>query len=1052
MRSVFLQIQFILSLLLCPVMNFAFAQESSKDAIANQYAVSARVVDNSGQPVAGATVLNKSDGKWTVTDADGNFSIVPDMTNVIIVSIVGFKTATLDCNSISGKNIVLEEDVLRLEESVVTGYTTQKKADLTGAVSVINVEQVMHGTSGNAMRATQGHVAGMAITTTGSPIPSATVRIRGEGTLNDNNPLYIIDGMPTTRSMGELASLDIESIQVLKDASSASIYGSRAANGVIIITTKKGKDKVKIDFGANLTLVSRRKPYQLMNTYQRGVAQYWAIKNDNPDADPNSVGIGKLYIYTDHKDANGNWVLDNVAWKEWLDDGHTMRASDTDWQKEILRTGVIQQYNLSLSSGKENSHSLFSLEYYNNKGTIDGSFYKRYNFRVNSDYSFLNSHVTIGENFSASYWKQNKSINSGRLDYCKQLMSIVPVHAEDGGWGGPIGGMSDRQNPVRMIDDYKQNNSNNIRLLGNAYADVKFIEGLHFRTNIGIDGVGFWYRDMYHTYSSGFLSETQNKVTQTSSFTSSLTNSNTLQYVNDFGNHNIDIMLGEELIKNKYQQHWGSRTDYVLETEDYMWLSSGEKNKENGSTATDNVLLSYFTKLNYSYAHKYLASFTLRRDGSSVFGSNNRWATFPAFSLGWVISSENFFSGIADYVTLLKLRYGWGKNGNSSIDPYSSFQLYETLYDYNNLWDVNWGTAYDITGNGGSLPSGYRRTQRANKNLKWESTKQHNLGLDFAILDSKISGSIDYYLKYTRDILMKPGTVATLGEGAGTWLNGADIDNKGFEVTLNYKDHFGNFGLNISGVFSHNKQKVKHVPDDVLNNFAGNGSTDVIIGRSRNSLYGYVAEGLFQNDEEVKEHAVQTGAAPGRIKYKDLNDDNVIDAKDRTWIGCSDPDLEYGISIGGSWKNFDVNMFFHGLLGRDLNVSGWKSWTDFYFLGTVGENYGTRMLDAWTPNHTNTSIPALSVNNNNDEGRMSTYFVENGSFMKLRNIELGYTLPKHISEKLRMQNARLALRAENVFTLKKTWGNDRFTGLDPETPGSTYPMPFSMSFSINLTF
>lgn len=1046
-----MRIQVVLLMLLCGT-SYVFAQGARTTSSTSQREISARVVDKSGQPVVGATVLNKADGKWTVSDENGYFSIVPDQTNEIVVSFIEFKTVTVNCGSVNGKDIVLEEDILRLDESVVTGYTTQKKADLTGAVSVINVDQVMRGSAGNAMRATQGRVAGMAITTSGSPIPGATVRIRGEGTLNDNNPLYIIDGMPTTRSMGELSSLDIESIQVLKDASSASIYGSRAANGVIIITTKKGKDSVKIDFSSNVTLVSKRKPYQLMNTYQRGVAQYWAIKNDNPDADPNTVGIGKLYIYKDHKDANGNFVLDDVSWKEWLDDAHTMRASDTDWQKEILRTGVVQQYNLSLSSGKENSHSLFALEYYNNKGTIDGSFYKRYNFRVNSDYSFLNNHVTVGENFTTSFWRQNESIGSERIDKCKELMSIVPVHTEDGGWGGPIGGMSDRQNPRRLIDDYTQNNSDNVRLLGNAYIDIKFIEGLRFRSNLGIDGVGYWYRDMYHTYTSGFLSETQNKVTQTSSFSSSLTNSNTLQYANTFGNHNIDVMVGEELIQNKYQMHWGSRTDYLLENEDYMWLSSGEKNKENGSASTENVLLSYFTKINYNYAHKYLASFTLRRDGSSVFGANNRWAMFPAFSLGWVVSNEGFFSGAADKVTFLKLRYGWGKNGNSSIDPYSSFQLYETLYDANNLWDVNWGTAYDITGNGGSLPSGYRRTQRANANLKWESTEQHNMGVDFAVLDSKISGSFDYYLKYTRDILMKPGTVATLGEGAQSWLNGADIDNKGFELTLNYNDQFGDFGLNIGGVFSHNKQIVRHVPEDVLNNFAGNGTDDVIIGRPRNSLYGYVADGLFQNEQEVNDHAAQTGAAPGRIRYKDLNGDNVINSKDRTWIGCSDPDLEFGISVGGSWKNLDFSLFFHGLLGRDLNVSGWKRWTDIYSLGTVGENYGLRMLDAWTPTNTDTTIPALSLNDYNDEGRMSTYYVEDGSFMKLRNIELGYTLPKTVIEQLRMRNARLALRAENVFTLKKTWGADGFTGLDPETPGSTYPMPFSMSFSINLTF
>ena len=463
-------------------------------------------------------------------------------------------------------------------------------------------------------------------------------------------------------------------------------------------------------------------------------------------------------------------------------------------------------------------------------------------------------------------------------------------------------------------------------------------------------------------------------------------------------------------------------------------------------------MISWFGKLNYNYANRYLASVTLRRDASSVFGKNNKWATFPAFSLGWSISNEAFFEKLISVMPLLKLRYGWGQNGNSSIDAYASYQFYEAAYDGNNLYDWNWGTAYDFTGMGGSLPSGFRRTQRGNPNLKWETTSQHNFGLDFALFNSKLSGSFDYYLKYTRDILMKPGTVATLGEGAHMWLNGADIDNKGFELTLNYNDKFGDLGLNISGVFSHNSQTIVKVPDDVINNFAGNGKEDNILGRPRNSLYGYVADGLFQSQEEVEAHAEQTGAAPGRIRYRDLNKDGVINQEDRTWIGNENPALEYGVTLGMTYKNFDFSLFFNGVCGKDLNVSGWKSWTDIYALSTSGENYGTRLLDAWTPANKNSTIPALSINNYNDEGRMSTYYVESGSYLKLRNAELGYSLPESVIKKLNMQRARIALRADNIATIKKGWGSNAYTGLDPETPGNGYPLPFSMTMSVNLTF
>jgi TonB-linked SusC/RagA family outer membrane protein len=853
--------------------------------------------------------------------------------------------------------------------------------------------------------------------------------------------------------MEELATMDIESIQVLKDASSASIYGSRAANGVIIITTRKGKKGTVVDFNSSYTVVSSKKPYELMNTEQRGIAQYWAIKNDNPQADPNDVGIGRLYQYQDHQDANGNWVLDHVSWKEYIDEAQTMKAADTDWQKEILRTGQVQQYNVTLSTGNDSGNGIFSVDYYDNKGTIDGSFFKRFNGRVNTDYSWLNGRVKVGENFTVSQWRSSVNIGDGNLGECKSLMSIVPVHTVNGtGWGGPVGGMSDRQNPVRLIEDNKQNHQDNLRLFGNAYINIEFIKGLTLRSSFGVDWTGYWRRTMDLTYKSGFMSEDKNKVYHEANYDYNWNNSNVLQYAFDWGKSNFDIMLGQETIDHTFNTLWGSRRSFALETPDYMHLYAGEEEKDNGGSASNNTMISWFGKINYNHAGRYLASVTLRRDASSVFGTNNRWATFPAFSLGWVLSNEKFFEEAASVFSLLKLRYGWGQNGNSRIDDYAAYQMYVSQYDGNDLWNWNWGTAYDFTGKGGTLPAGFRRTQRANPDLKWESTSQHNFGLDFGFPNSKLSGSFDYYLKYTRDILMRPGTVATLGEGAMIWLNGADIDNKGFELTLNYTDKIGDLGLDISGVFSHNKQKIKHVPEDVISNFAGNGMDQTIIGRSRSSMFGYIADGLFQSQAEIEAHATQVGAAPGRIRYRDLNDDGKIDNEDRTWLGDQNPTLEYGLTVGLSWKNFDFNIFFNGIVGKKLSVNGWKSWTDIYALSTSGENYGIRMLDAWTPTNTSSTIPALSINNYNDEGRFSTYYVESGSYMKIRNAEIGYTLPERIINHIKIRRARFSLRADNIATFKKTWGDNAYTGLDPETPGNSYPLPFSMTVGLNVTF
>lgn len=1020
---------------------------------------SGKVLGENGEPLSGVTVAEKgSPNQTTLTSENGSFSLkVSSKTSTVVFTYVGYKTMELAASQLDNGTVSMTRDKLNLDEVVVTGYVAQRKADLTGAVSVVNVNQITTNTGGNAMRALQGRVAGMAVTANGSPDPNATIRIRGEGTLNNNNPLYIIDGTPTTRSMGELALLDIESIQVLKDASSASIYGSRAANGVIIITTKKGKKGTVINFSASYTTVSSKKPLNLMNTEQRGMAQYWAIKNDNPNADPNVVGIGGIYNYTDHQDADGNFVLDKVTWREYLDPNEqTMKSANTDWQKEILRRGQVQQYNLSFSNGGDNGHVFFDLDYYNNQGTIKGSYFNRYSARINSDYSFLNKHVKVGENFSISKWRRSTHIGDGNLGSTKALMSIVPVHTVDGvGWGGPVGGMSDRQNPVRLIEDNLQNHQDVMRLFGNAYATVEIIPGLSFQSSFGLDLTANWQRAMDLTYQSGFLSENRNKVTQSSGYDLNWNNSNVLRYIFDAGKHNVDVMVGQESIGFRGNNFWASRRVYALETPNYMQLDRGETERDNGGNETRNAMSSWFGKLNYNFDRRYLASFTLRKDASSVFGAANRWATFPAFSLGWVLSNEKFMSGITP-LSHLKLRYGWGQNGNSQIDNYAAFQMYEFLYDNNSVWDWNWGTAYDFTGQGGNLPSGFRRTQRGNPNLKWETTSQHNFGIDFGLFNSTLNGSIDYYLKYTKDILMKPGYVATLGEGAGMWLNGADIRNRGFEITLNYNNNIGKVATNIGVVLSHNKQRIEKVPDAVINNFAGDGKDDNILGRSRNSLYGYIADGLFQSQDEIDAAPTQVGAAPGRIRYRDINGpdgkpDGKIDNYDRTWIGVQDPKLEYGFNLGFSWKNFDLNVFFNGILGKDLNVQGWKSWT-IYSLGTVGENYDTRLLDAWTPTNTGSKIPAISVNNYNEENRFSTYYVESGSYLKIRNAEIGYSFPQAVLRSIRSSQLRAYVRCDNVLTLKKGWGKNAYTGLDPETPGTSYPLPFSVTAGIKVTF
>ncbi|HNU38489.1 MAG TPA: SusC/RagA family TonB-linked outer membrane protein, partial [Macellibacteroides fermentans] len=637
------------------------------------------------------------------------------------------------------------------------------------------------------------------------------------------------------------------------------------------------------------------------------------------------------------------------------------------------------------------------------------------------------------------------------LNMTHEIQPIIPVYTLDGGWGGPVAGMSDRHNPVRIIEDNKQNHEDVVRLFGDVNLDLEVLKNLHFRSKFGIDYTGYWQRNMQLTYVSGFMSESTNRLDNSANYGGNWILSNTLSYNFELGKNVVDVMGGQEMMKYSFNAISAGRDVFASEDPDYMYLDAGESNKRNAGSATAYSLLSYFGKVNYSFDNRYLISATVRYDGSSRFGANNRYGTFPAFSFGWRLSEESFFKAAFPYVSDLKLRYGWGQTGNQEIGDFASPALYQALYGTDPTWDSDHGTAYDISGTGtGDLLSGYRRTQQMNADLKWETTTQNNIGLDFGFINQKFSGSLDYFTKSTKDILINPPYIATIGEGGSRWVNGATLDNKGFEFILSYNDKIGDVGLSVTGNISSYKNKVVKLPEDVINSYAGNGNDQTILGRPLNSMFGYVAEGIFQNQSEVDAHVEQTGKGVGRIRFKDVNKDGKINDEDRTWLGVADPDFIYGLNVAVNWKNFDFSMFWNGLVGYNVNNEV-KRYTDFIsFFG--GHNYGKRTLDAWTPQNSSSTIPALSLNDNNYESRYSSYFIENASYLKLANMEIGYTIPEHLLKSVYMKNARIYVMGQNLLTVKKTWGDDAFTGVDPETPNLSYPIPFSVTFGVNVTF
>ncbi|PZR24375.1 MAG: SusC/RagA family protein [Citrobacter freundii] len=1014
---------------------FAFSQKKTVTGIVR--------IDNRSQltPLGGATIQSKQ--QTVMSDSTGHFTIAADVNETLTITYVGAKTLqAVVPNNDEPLSINLEYSDNSLNEVVVVGYQAQKKADLTGAVSVVKMNDIKNIPVGNPMKALQGRVPGVYITTDGSPGGGATVRIRGVGTLGNNNPLYVIDGIPTERGLNEINPSDIESMQVLKDASSATIYGARAANGVIVITTKKGRKGItRIDFNSSVSTQHYGTKMSVLNTEDRGRAVWQAAVNDG--VDPNTAS--QIYKF-ETEIVNGNPVLKRVILPDFLDAAQTMKPADTKWFDEISRNSLITSNDITLSNGTERGSTLFSVGYYNNAGIIRESLLKRVNARFNSEYRFFNDHLVIGENFSAMYMMGTGVPAEDIVGLSLLAQPIVPVYTVSGGWGGPAPGMTDRHNPVRLIEDNKQNKTRTYRLFGNAYVNLIVIPGLTLRSSIGIDYTGSYARTLRKSYVSGFLSDPSNQVTTSQNYGGNWIWQNTAEFNKRFDKHQVQVLGGSELIQFMGQGFFGSRQGYALQNIDYAYLDAGSALKDNGGSGSWNSLVSFFGKVNYTFNDRYLVSGTIRRDGSSRFGTDNRYGSFPAFSVGWRLSEENFIKDHVPFISDLKLRYGWGQTGNQAIANNAIFDLYSAIYGTDPTFDRDRGSAYDINGgNSGQLPSGFTKTQRGNNTLKWEATTQSNFGLDFGLFNQKISGSVDYFIKKTSDILLTPPSLAVIGEGGDPTVNGASMSNKGIEAIINYEGAVSrdlNFSLSFN--IATYRNKITKLPDNSLTAFPGNGNDKIIINRSVGSYYGYVADGIFQNQREVDEHAAQNGKGIGRIRYKDINGDGVINGDDRDYIGISDPDFTYGFNANISWKKLELSLFFQGVKGVLVN-NGTKIYTDFSSIWP-GTNWGSRTLNAWRPDNTGSTIPALTLVDRNDEGRFSTYYLEPGSYLRLRNIQLAYDLSE-LTQRFHVRQARVFIQSSNLFTIK----NKKYTGPDPEAPNSTYPIPVIYTVGVNLS-
>lgn len=1005
------------------------------------------------EPLIGATVRCADNNKGTATDIEGEFTISAPAGSLLTISYVGYKTVEVKAEP--EITVYLDEDTGLLDELVVVGYQTMKKADLTGAVSVVSTKSLETTSDSDPMRALQGKVPGMTITGNGSPSGTGSVRIRGIGSFNaSQDPLFVIDGVPTTATLNSLNMNDIESMQVLKDAASASIYGSRAANGVIIITTKKGKNsgdgKTNVSFSANFTtqFYSSQSKMKLLNTPEYATAMAQAALNDglDPAAYASSYGLNlnatsgyPIKVYNIATGEYQNYMV-NGYYDGFINNKRTMRMSNTDWLNEISRTGFSQHYDASVSRASDKGSAFFSLGYKKNEGILKYTNFENIAARINTSFN-ISPVLTVGDNFTLTYTDQ---VDCQPLENALKMPSSVPVFEIDGTtYAGPVGSMADRQNPLRELAFNKDNALNVWRLFGNAYIDIKPIKGLVLRSNFGLDYDAAFIHSYNYTFHSDIVNNDTNSTTLSQANDSKWTWTNTANYNFTLKNdHNFTVLAGMEMFRQSRIDFSGYNENYDIETPDYMYpdASSGVERSTGNKSAY--ALVSFFGKVDYNWKDLLLASFTIRHDGSSRFGSNNRYGTFPAATLGYRLS-ENINKPWLDD---LKVRLSWGKTGNQAISNTARYALY--IADYGS--DRVTSTAYDLLlQQSGIFPSGYYASQTANPNLKWETTIQYNAGIDFGFLKNRLTGSVDAYIKDVKDMLIIPAYLGSMGEGGASWLNGPSLRNWGMEFQIGWRDELAcGLGYRAALNFDFFRNRVTYLPPTTTGSYVHTTTENLVQSRRPfGSIVGYVFDGLFQNQEEVLAYG-QDNARVGGMRYADLNGDGKITADDQTWIFNPVPDLSFGLNVELDYKNFDFQMFWQGVLGQDV-YNNQKFQNDFWSVTDAGSNKGVRVLDAWLPNvNANSTIPMLTTNNKGDEGRASSYFVENGSYAKLRTLQIGYNLPNSLLEKLRMSKARVYVSGQNLLTIKSS----SLTCTDPENPNWAYPIPTSVSFGLQLDF
>ncbi|GEO07286.1 SusC/RagA family TonB-linked outer membrane protein [Adhaeribacter aerolatus] len=989
------------------------------------------------QILPGVTVAVKNTQMGTTTDERGRYQI-PEVPNnaVLVFSFVGFKSLERPVGSNTTLDVTLEEDNAQLEEVVVVGYGTQKKREVTGAVASIKSEDITKVATNSFTSAIQGKVPGVFIAqTSGAPGGSASVRIRGVGTTGGNEPLYVVDGMPLGGgSMGISGSSDrvdglsvinpndIESIEVLKDAAAAAIYGARAANGVILITTKRGKEgQAKVSLDA-----------------YTGVQQLWK-KPEFLNAQEFTTLANELYT--------NSGMTPNPEWANPASFGE-----GTNWIDQVFRTAPVQNYDVSVNGGTQKLKGALSLGYRDQEGTIMETWYKRYTGRASADLQ-ANDKLSFGSSLSFSYsqakGQQNQDLRIGIFNLAQQFYPTLG--REDVVNGSSAYYTTQGDNPylrAKSID----NQVNNFRVFGNAFGVYEIIPGLKFRSSVGLDVNNNRASTWEPRAERGHYRNLQATLGETYTQGLNWLLENTLSYTKVFGEHSVSAVVGQTAQNNN--NNWVSVTAREYQNEQIRVInSSNENNRRASGTGSEYTLASYLARVNYAFKDRYLLSASIRRDGSSNFGPNNKWGNFPSVSAGWNITEESFMQQ-QTFISNLKIRGSWGRLGNDAITPFGY------------LSTIRLGTVNDnyVLGLNQGLVIGATMSKPGNPDLKWETSEQTNIGIEASFLNNRIYLTSDYYIKNTKDMLISLPVSIEAGFQSAPSINGGKVQNKGLELLLGYQNDIGAFHFDVSGNLATLRNEVMSLGvgqpitgPSVTNYFTVN-ATYTEVGQPIGYFRGFIVDGIYQTNDEVNK-TLQPNAVAGDFKFRDINGDNVLSDADRVKIGNPWPTLMYGSNIDMSYKGFDLNIMLQGVAGNDIFHANKRSAYPLkYFGGTGVVNGSKNVLNRWTPGSGRNDVPRLAYTDSNGNfGNSSSFYVEDGDYMRIRNLTLGYRLPGDLIRKTGLvQNARIYVNAQNLFTFTK------YSGFDPEV-GSTnpmmagiddgvYPQPRTLMVGVNLSF